>query len=163
MVLATSLQTVVYNSQNDIAISSEAVQNLVEQLLDYLEIATDQVIVYFVTTSKITEMHKEFFQDPTPTDCITFPLDPPKQPGESAQNDTDASILGEVFVCPQTAIEYAEKNSLDPYDEISLYIIHGCLHLIGYQDVPESARDIMKKKENACFAYLQEKKCLLSS
>ncbi len=113
---------------------------MVSSVLDHLGVVCEEVALYFVSTKTICELHDQFFQDPSPTDCISFPL------GETH--------LGEVFVCPATAVAYAEKKGLDPYREVNLYIIHGLLHLVGYDDRTPQEKRIMRKKEKSCMAIL---------
>lgn len=110
-------------------------------LLDTLSISTDEVAFYFVTEKKISELHLLFFDDPTPTDCITFPID-------SFNSDASPHVLGEVFVCPKTAILYAKSHQINVEEELLRYVIHGILHLIGYEDATKEKRAIMKRKEN---------------
>ena len=90
------------------------------------------------------KMHKDFFPDDSPTDCITHPID------DAADFDPiylDPIYLGDVFVCPKTAICFSAKKGIDPYKEVTLYILHGLLHLIGYDDVDPLERKKMKKAE----------------
>ena len=137
----------VFNRQKDLSIDKGSVKTLVDQVLTHLEIFSKEVAIYFVTPKKISELHGQFFQDPTPTDCISFPI--------------DETHLGEVFVCPAVAIRYAAKNHLNPYEETSLYVIHGLLHLLGYDDLEPKARRIMRKMEKRCMHWLYETKSFL--
>ena len=111
--------------------------------------------IHFVDKKTISDLHRDHFQDPTPTDCISFPMDSPDSQGEGYK------ILGEVFVCPQIAIEYAEKNNITPEEEVSLYIIHGLLHLLGYDDQDEISEPIMRGEEKSAMSYLKQKDALL--
>lgn len=130
----------VYNRQSDLKISLGAVKKVVLQVLEEESQRCDEVNIHFVDTQKISDLHHKFFDDSTPTDCISFPLDD--------QEDTfPYRILGEVFVCPATAKEYASKNRRDPFEETTLYIVHGILHLLGYDDLQEDDRKEMKKAE----------------
>jgi probable rRNA maturation factor len=131
----------IYNRQEDLKVDKGSVRALVLATLKFLKIPFDEVTIYFVSVKEISKLHEEFFQDPTPTDCITFPL--------------DETHLGEVFVCPAVAIQYAEKRKLDPYKETALYIIHGLLHILGYDDLEEKARRTMRKKEKSCMSHLE--------
>lgn len=108
---------------------------MVSSVLKYLDVECEEVALYFVSTKTICELHDQFFQDPSPTDCISFPLGKPH--------------LGEIFVCPQAAIDYGA-----PYPETTLYIIHGLLHLIGYDDLNPKDKRVMRKKEKSCMAHL---------
>lgn len=130
----------VYNRQKDLKIDKGSARALVLATLQFLEVSPKEVSIYFVSEKEICKIHDQFFQDPTPTDCISFPI--------------DEEHLGEVFICPLVAIQYAKKRNLDPYRETSLYIIHGLLHLIGYDDLEEKARRSMRKKEKSCMRSL---------
>lgn len=94
--------------------------------------------VNFVDVDTICSLHDEYFGDPSQTDCISFPLD-----GE----EEEYRVLGEIFVCPKTAIEYAKEHDGDPYEELLLYIIHGLLHLIGLDDIEPEDREEMRRRE----------------
>lgn len=137
----------VYNSQKDLKISKTSVRRLVVGLLDKLNIVTEELIVHFVSEKRICQIHKDFFDDPSPTDCISFPI--------------DETLLGEIFICPLTAISYAQKHGDDPYKEASLYLVHGILHLIGYDDIAPADRKIMKREEKRCMKFLEKERLFL--
>lgn len=130
----------VFDQQSDLKIVLDEVRQIVLQVLADEGQECDEVNIYFVDTQVISQLHKDFFNDPSPTDCITFPID-----------DTIGLIpyrlLGEVFVCPATALAYAGKYRKDPLEETTLYIVHGLLHLIGYDDIDNDDRKEMKKAE----------------
>ena len=109
------------------------------------KVATQEVAIYFVGIRKITQLHAEHFQDPTPTDCITFPL--------------NEQLLGEIFVCPKAAMNYNPKH---PYEETTLYIIHGLLHLLGYDDIDRKKRARMRREEKRLMALAKKHRCLVS-
>jgi probable rRNA maturation factor len=132
----------VFDRQKDLKLSKSSVRALVESLLSHLKVVCSEVSVYFVTEKKISALHNQFFQDPTPTDCISFPL--------------DQEHLGEIFICPATAIKYAKKHNLEPYKETTLYLIHALLHLLGYDDLEAKERRTMRKMEKKCMHYLDK-------
>jgi len=118
-----------------------------------MQIEPPEVIIHFVTKKKISAVHRDYFNDPSPTDCISFPIDHP--------NEKNPFILGEIFISPKVALEYAREHDLDPYEEASLYLVHALLHLLGYEDTEKEKRIKMKKKEAKIHSYLKEKKSLL--
>jgi probable rRNA maturation factor len=132
-----------YNSQRDLPLSIRKVRKAISFLLRELKIFTDEIIFHFVSKKKIAFLHKEFFNDPSPTDCITFPIDSPKEHKESFH------LLGEAFICPKTAIEYSKRHRIDPIKELHRYIVHCILHLIGYDDIQADQRARMKRKEES--------------
>ena len=140
------MKVTIFDHQKGLKIYKRAVTKMVKALLSYLNVDCYEVILHFVDEPKICELHEEFFNDPSPTDCISFPIDD--------ENTVENRILGEVFVCTDTAIKYAKAHNLDSYEETYLYIVHGILHLIGFDDIQEKDRIIMKKKEKQCMDFL---------
>lgn len=131
------------NNQKDFFIDRKAVREAVPLLLEFLSLSCEEIGIYFVTTRKISQLHEEFFSDPSATDCITFPI--------------DKSYLGEIFICPKIALAYASEHQLCPKKELFLYLIHGILHLSGLDDQTEEERRVMRKKEKSCMDYLESK------
>ncbi len=118
-----------------------------EGLLEHLHCPHDEVSVYFVTTKQICSLHEQFFNDPSPTDCISFPL--------------DTHHLGEIFICPETALLYAKKHTLDPRKELTLYLVHGILHCLGFDDLTPKQKRTMRKKEKHCMQFLEAQGLIL--
>ncbi len=137
------------NAQKDMRISLTEIRKVVVHLQKYLGFSTDEISLHFVSQSAIQKLHKELFDDPTSTDCITCPLDAPKE-------KTGYHVLGEVFICPKTALEYAKKHHIDPKEELLLYVAHGILHLLGYEDTTLQKRKRMIKKQKACMNFLKK-------
>lgn len=138
----------VFNRQKDLKVSSKAVKALVGAVLAHEQAEGGEISIYLVSEKKICELHDEFFGDPSPTDCISFPLE--KTP-----------LSGEIFICPKTAIIYAESHGLDPYQELALYVVHGLLHLLGFDDIEPKQRRLMRKKEKSCMDSLNSLKLSL--
>jgi probable rRNA maturation factor len=135
-----------YNDQNALDVPFVFVQELALSVFKTLEQALpDELIIHLVDKKAITKLHGDFFDDPTPTDCISFPLDDPNE-NESA----GYLLLGEIFVCPEVAIEYSSLHNKNPIQETALYIIHGILHLLGYDDIEDTDRLEMRSMENLC-------------
>lgn len=127
--------------QKDLPLKHEKLklQALVELVMKGERTSCDEMAIHFISAPQMCKMHKKFFQDPSLTDCISFPMDQEVQGG--------FCYLGDVFVCPKQAELYAEEHGLDPYKETTLYVIHGLLHLLGYDDIDPVDRTRMKKQE----------------
>ncbi len=97
-------------------------------------------------------LHGQYFNDRSLTDCISFPLD---------ESESPYRVLGDVFVCPQVAIAYAGRNGGDPYLETTLYLVHGLLHLMGYDDITEKDRKKMRAAEERHLSHLQKRRLTL--
>lgn len=140
----------VIDQQTDLKISIDQVRKIVPHVIHGEGQTCDEVNIYFVDTPTICQLHEQFFQDPSPTDCISFPLD-------EEDDELSYRILGEVFVCPATAIAYAVQQQTDCYEETTLYIVHGLLHLMGYDDLQEEDCALMRQAEAR---HMQELKAL---
>lgn len=125
------VEVVLYNQQKKLAISQAFVEKVVLTTLEDFNTSCNQVIIHLVGKKRICTLHKEFFDDPSPTDCISFPIE-------------NSEVLGEIFICPQVAIEYAKQHDKVPLRETALYIVHGLLHLLGYDDL--TPQDIKKMR-----------------
>jgi probable rRNA maturation factor len=87
-----------------------------------------------VDESNMTMLHDEYMQDPTPTDVMSFEAEP---------EDLDAGYLGDLIVCACVAESEAKGRSHSSEDELIFYILHGLLHLLGYDDDTDEKRQIM--------------------
>lgn len=136
----------VVNRQTALRISPASVRGLVSFLLNCKQISCQEISVLFIGKRKSGQLHGQFFDDPTPTDCMTFPI--------------NGKFLGECVVCPKVALEVNPSN---PYEETSLYLIHCLLHLIGYDDIDKKKRAIMDKEQSRLLALARKSECLLHS
>ncbi len=150
------MHILIVNQQKDLPLLKSEIARSMALLASYKRVKCRQINLYFVTKKKIALLHEQFFNDPSPTDCISFPLDDP-------QNEDEESILGEIFVCPKVALEYAEKHGLEPKHELYLYLVHGFLHLLGYDDIEPEERRKMRRQEAVCMRYLKEQGLFLEN
>lgn len=147
----------VVNKQKALPFSSRQVKALVNEIVFFEKKAYDEVAIHFINKRVSSQMHQQYFQDPSPTDCLSFPIDMEHESKDSYK------MLGDVFVCPEVAIEYAQKNNCDPYEELSLYVVHGVLHLMGYDDLDPVDRKKMRGAERRHMKHLKAEKKLLTA
>ncbi|MFQ3573107.1 MAG: rRNA maturation RNase YbeY [Thermodesulfovibrionales bacterium] len=84
-----------------------------------------EVCVVLVGKDAIRKMNKRYRGFDKVTDVLSFPLFAPEA-------CLDNGMLGDVVVCPERAIQQADEYGIDPDDELLRLIIHGILHLLGY-------------------------------
>lgn len=96
-----------------------------------------EIGVVVVDDRRIARLHDEWMQDPEPTDVITFDLgsDPPRR------------LVGDIAVSAETANRLAKELGWQPRQELAYYILHGLLHLAGYDDLTPGERRRMRKAE----------------
>jgi len=85
-------------------------------------IAEGELSIVFVADYEIADIHAKFMDDPTPTDVITFDADP------------EMESAGEICVSVDTAARECSNNGCSFSEEMTLYVVHGLLHLAGYDD-----------------------------
>ncbi|MEI8124146.1 MAG: rRNA maturation RNase YbeY [Parachlamydiaceae bacterium] len=122
-----------------IPINPGSVQALANDFISFHNLSFDEVSICFVDTKTICTLHDQFFDDPSTTDCISFPMDDAEDEGYK--------VMGEIFVCPETAVNYIQQQKGDLYEEVTLYVVHGLLHLIGFDDIEDTDREKMRAEE----------------
>ncbi len=152
------MKIVQINDQTDLVLDEEQVESLVREVCRLEGIDGDELYLNFITKEKISDLHRDYFEDPSVTDCITFPLDGPRFVECVEGLKASPHIIGEVFVCPQVAFESCPHA---PYEELSLYIVHTLLHLAGYNDIEEADTFEMRDAEKRILGYLYEKDLVL--
>lgn len=147
------MKVIVSNRQKILSLDSKSVQAVVKCSLQFANKPYDEVSVHFIEEEEICNLHEEFFDDPSPTDCISFPMD--------EDSDVGYLVLGDVFISPKAAIEYANEHHSDTYEELTLYLIHGLLHLLGKDDQTDAQRQEMRTLEKIYMDHLRSQNLFL--
>lgn len=114
-------------------------------LLDLLRRESFDLAIYLVEAPEITRLNKEFLRHQGSTDVITFDYCDPAQPER---------LAGEIFVCLDEAVRQARRFHTSWQSELVRYVVHGILHLCGYDDGEPNARRKMKRRENSLVSQL---------
>ena len=102
----------------------------------------------------IIHMNQTFLGHEGATDVITFDLRPTdRQPEED-------EVCGEIYVCPEVAVAAAAKYGTTPSRELVLYLVHGMLHLSGYDDIEPEDIPNMRAAEARVLAALEKRHSL---
>ena len=102
----------------------------------------------FLTDAALARLHADFLQDPSVTDVITFEAQPA------------LGSAGEICVSADTAWRYANEHRRDFSEELTLYVVHGWLHLAGYDDLQPAKKRRMRAAEARALALLRAKKAV---
>jgi probable rRNA maturation factor len=144
--MTSRLQLEISNQYKQLAEPIEAAEKLYRALeaSDAFPISDGELSIVFVTDAVIGQIHDDFMGDPSSTDVITFPAN---QEMESA---------GEIIVSVDHALSRAEELG-EPFSrELSLYLVHGWLHLAGYDDRNDTDRAAMRIAEQKALAILDK-------
>ncbi len=112
------------------------------KILKFLSIGEKSVSIILCDEQVITDINKRYFNKTEPTNVISFPFH-------------EENYLGEIYVCIPVAEREAKEWEVSFFYEIIYLIIHGILHLIGYDHVKsESEAAVMEEKERETVAFL---------
>jgi probable rRNA maturation factor len=101
-----------------------------------------ELSLVFLTDEALARLHAEFLDDPTPTDVITF------------EGDPVLGMAGEICVSADAAARQA-KGARAFSAELTLYVVHGWLHLAGYDDLQPAKKRVMRRAEARALKLLQ--------
>ncbi|NQV30144.1 MAG: rRNA maturation RNase YbeY [Candidatus Marinimicrobia bacterium] len=108
-----------------------------EQVLKGEHKTSEYINIIFLSRNELRRMKKEYFGLDVYTDVITFNL-----------NDPDETIEGEVYLSYEQIKQNSHEFKTKLEDELIRVLIHGCLHLCGYEDDTDELKTQMTKLEN---------------
>ena len=127
-----------------------------QRLLDALGLTDSELSLLLTDDEEIHQLNRDFRSVDAPTDVLSFALNEP-----SELRDGFDGMLGDVVI----SVETAERQAQDHYhqdrlerhgawtlaDEVSFLLVHGLLHLIGYDHEDDDQTEKMKAKEMELF------------
>ena len=147
------------NDHPQINIDSDDINNKIETVMNNLDCLNQEVSILLTADADIRELNQQFRSVDQATDVLSFPQnaeeDPPI-PGEL--------ILGDIAVSLDTAQVQAIEHGLTFEEEIILLLIHGILHLLGYDhEISEQEEEKMRSKTRELFNLVFPGKVLANS
>jgi probable rRNA maturation factor len=135
------------NSQNKIKIDKRKIRNTVLKVLKILDCPDKEISLYFVDDEYIKQLNKQYLGKDQATNVLSFSL----QEGE--YGDINPQILGDIIVSVETAQRDALYGKLNIAREIDFLLIHGILHLLGYnhENTTKKESNKMQQKEKELF------------
>ncbi|HEY8822163.1 MAG TPA: rRNA maturation RNase YbeY [Dermatophilaceae bacterium] len=106
-----------------------------------------------VDESVMEVLHGKWMDLPGPTDVMSFPMDE-LRPGRDGQEPADG-VLGDIVLCPSVAGRQAVEAGHATEEELLLLLIHGILHLLGYDHAePEAKREMFELQRTLLLTFL---------
>lgn len=125
------------NSSTKYNISKKTVHDVANQLKNDFKFDVSSVIINFISCDKIIGINKKYLRHNFSTDIITFNY-----------NGSNSVLEGEIYISFDDAMENAKKFHVSVQDEIIRLVIHGFLHLLGFDDKDRKDKIKMKRWEN---------------
>ena len=127
----------VTNRQRRVSVGARQVRDVVAAVFAAEQAGQPDVGVALVNDEAIRALNSEHLDHDWATDCISF---------DYSDDPAPDSLRGEVVVSAETARREAEARGKDPAHELLLYVAHGVLHLLGWDDDTPARRDAMNAR-----------------
>ena len=98
--------------------------------------------VFLVAEAEMARINREHLRHEGPTDVITLDYG-----GQAGVAPRPGPLLGDISICPGVAEAFAREHGTTWPEEVARYLIHGILHLRGYDDSAPGPRRAMKREE----------------
>jgi probable rRNA maturation factor len=110
--------------------------------------AGTEVMLTLVDPGRISELNREYLGGPGPTDVLSFPIED-LAPGVAPAWRVGGPplVIGDVVICPEVVAERAGDYGVGIDDEMALMVVHGLLHLIGYDHQTDEDAERMEGLE----------------
>ena len=137
----------VYNATRT-EIDEGAVAALVDGVLAAEGVAHAEVSVEVVGERRIRDLNREHRGKDEVTDVLSFPLEEAdEEPGVLDDDDGPPRLLGDVVICARRALRQARAAGLPPTLELALLLVHGTLHLLGYDHEVDAGQMALRQAE----------------
>ena len=138
------------NRQDRLKVSLRHLRWFANRILEALSLERTSVSILVTDDDGIQELNRRYLHRDRPTNVISFPM----QEGEIIRGDT--AYLGDLVISADAAVREGAAQGYRPEELLLLYVIHGLLHLAGYDhegDDPTASKR-MEAKQNALLEFL---------
>jgi probable rRNA maturation factor len=114
-----------------------------QRVLQDARIESAEISIAIVDDARMHELNRQYLAHDYATDVLSFLLE---------YDEEERSLDGEIIVSAEYAAREAARYGWTSDDELLLYVIHGCLHLVGYDDATAEGQRAMRAAEKECLA-----------
>ena len=141
--------TIDIQNDSNYVIDSARLQSAAQQVLTQHDVDPDTTLsVVFVDNAYIQNVNRQFRGFDSPTDVLSFPADEPP-----VEIDGEPPYLGDLIIAYPYASEQAAREDHALNDSLSLLVVHGTLHLLGYDhDTPDNRAEMWAAQDAALTA-----------
>jgi probable rRNA maturation factor len=136
--LEDTIEVEISDTQGHLRVEPGELTGLVRAVLTAEGQPRASISIALVDQATIHGINRSHLGHDWPTDVISFPLSEPSDP----------VLAGELVVSAEMAAATATEIGAEPRDELALYVVHGLLHLCGYDDASEAQAAAMRRREH---------------
>ena len=138
------------NQQTNQPVKVKAIQNRIRAILNALDCPEGELSIVLVDDTRIAELNQMYLQHAGPTNVISFPM------REGDFGEINPQVLGDVVISMDTCAREAEAAGIAMEVRLDQLLIHGILHLLGYDHVhSESEARVMEAKSDELLTLLE--------
>ncbi len=125
----------IVNRQRAARLAQPPLESFLRRVKNELGLEEAGLTVRLVSDAEISRMNETFRKKKGPTDVLSFPMMARQRPvrlRRGSRTVRAGEYLGDIAISPATAQRYAKKNGRKLSSELQVLILHGVLHLLGY-------------------------------
>jgi probable rRNA maturation factor len=145
-------RVVIVNRQSAAPVNVHRLRGLAQLLMnEILKLNNFTLGICLVDSPEMARLNETFLHHPGSTDVITFDYSRAllaASPANERRGSPVETLDGEIFICIDEAMAFARRFRTTWQKELARYVVHGVLHLCGYDDLHPRDRRLMKREEN---------------
>ncbi|MGI8768506.1 MAG: rRNA maturation RNase YbeY [Propionibacteriaceae bacterium] len=127
------------NNESGVEVDTSGLVTLASYTLAQLKIHPQaELSILLVDEETMSVYHQKWMGEPGPTDVLSFPMDELRPPGDD--EDPPVGLLGDIVLCPAVTARQAAENGRTSAQEAEYLLVHGILHLLGYDHASPAER-----------------------
>jgi len=128
---------IIFESQIEHSLNLSGVEEWLIRVMAHLNVASYDITYVFMSDDDLLAVNKKYLNHDFYTDIITFDL-----------SDGDVAVEGDIFISLERVKENAVTHSASFIHELKRVLVHGILHLVGFDDKTETLKAEMRNKED---------------
>lgn len=125
-----------FADEQNLPVETEILAQIAGAILGDHGFTSGELSIAFVDDPTIRSLNQQYLNHDWETDVISFVLE-----------EDSHSLVGQLIVSTQTAYRVAEESGSSPQSELALYVAHGTLHLVGFDDLNDEDAVVMRAAE----------------
>jgi probable rRNA maturation factor len=122
----------ILNRQRTVRVARPALESFLRRICRELKLGAAEVTICLVSDAEIARMNEAFRKKKGPTDVLSFPAVERRKTARLSARSRWPGFLGDIAISPETARRNAKKFGRSVPSELQVLIVHGVLHLLGY-------------------------------
>ncbi len=130
------------NNESGVEVDEQRLVQLGNFVMQQLRIHPQaELSILLVDEDTMADYHLRFMELPGPTDVMSFPMDELRPPADD--EEPPQGLLGDIVLCPTVTARQAADTNRTPEAEADYLLVHGFLHLLGYDHAEPAEKKTM--------------------